>query len=985
MAALPILNAFLDDGGEDIVVVEQQPDGTSKQRRVRAQYTSYHLASDIDVSLMRSLKKAPQVQHIVHESERWVRIGWATDVFRKQARYKFKDIGVETYEGDVDPVMYFLVSTKAKIAKPRRCSLDFEADSRVSLSRKEDMRTLSWSVTDFTTEETFDDVLEEDTDDAEARLYENLVKRLRNYDQILVWQGDWEGGEFDTVLFDARSRRCGVGVDARDWMWLNQLAVWKRMNAHSASSGAEKESFKLEDIAHEQLGEGKEKAPQFVIDRFGERAKRGLGAMTWDLWEAGGEYRELLRRYNRRDAELLVKLEKRKQFLTLFQAVCEVCGIPPVDRSLQPTRQMDGFILRLGREHDHRFPSKTFREEQEDKGQFKGAVVFNPKSVPDDDKGWSKEDARAWREKHGLQNGILRDVHVCDFASLYPSVMRTYNLDGTTIVGRRSSREVERMGVEAHTIWSPGTGIVTTSERKGYLPLTFETLVAMRGQFSDLAASLPAGSPQWADAMAISTAYKVTANSFYGGGATPFSRFNNRDASESCTQNGVHFLKITAHESEKRGMVLAYGDTDSVFVMKPSEQAYRAFVNWLNTKRFPAEVKSHGCVENHIKLAFEKTFERIVFLSSKAYVGRYSQYKGTPATRECHGLNRVFKKNIGFVWVAPDDPDPKNPKVIVEGDTCRECGGIGALVDEPEIKGVAYKRGDRGKLARELQGKIIDLLVGGVKVRNDAGKKVPIFSTGYFAVDAKMRGPTEDIDVFRRVIEAARNHVMAEELSIEEVRLSAGLKGSLKSYASTETGAHVRVARMLAERGIPVGEGMRIEYVVVDGSKSPQIVIPADDYAGDCDRFYLWERVYRPTKSMMIAAFPDLEDEWEQLENVRPKKPRGRAAKVPDEQLGFMLAKPKPPRADVDELAVPMFSAEPLIVRVPESAGEAAIDRLHEVFKAHPGARSVQIVLALNSGAEATLALPHDIRVSTGPKLRDAVQRAIAGESATAP
>lgn len=978
MAALPVLNAYLDDGGDEIVVVEQLQDGTPKERRVRAQYTSYHLTADIDAATMRLLKQAEQVKHIVHESEKWTRIGWRSDGERKQARYKFKDIGIETYEGDVDPVMYFLVSTKARIAKPRRCSLDFETDSRVPLSRKHEMRVLSWAVTDFATGETVDGVLEEDTDDAEAALLEKLVVVLSRFDQVLIWEGDWEGGEFDTVIFEARTRKRGLGVDPRKWMWLNQLAVWKKMNMHSASSGAEKESFKLEDIAHEQLGEGKEKAPQFVIDRFGERAKRGLGAITWELWEAGGEFRELLRRYNRRDAELLVKLEGRKQFLTLFQAVCEVCGIPPIDRSLQPTRQMDGFILRLGRDFDHRFPSKTFREEQEDKGKFKGAVVFNPKSVPDDEKGWSKEQARAWRDANGLTNGILRNVHVCDFASLYPSVMRTYNLDGTTIVGRERSRERVAPGL----IWSPGTGIVTTTERKGYLPITFETLVGKRKQFSELAASLPAGSEAWADAMAISTAYKVTANSFYGGGATPFSRFNNRDASESCTQNGVHFLKITAAESEKRGMVLVYGDTDSVFVMKPSEQAYRAFVNWLNTKRFPAEVKSHGCVENHISLAFEKTFERIVFLSSKAYVGRYSQYKGTPATRECHGLHRVFKKARGFVWVAPDDPNPKDPKVIVEGDTCRECGGIGALVDDPEIKGVAYKRGDRGKLARELQGKIIDLLVGGVKVRNDAGKKVPIFTTGYFAVDEKMRGPTEDIDVFRRVVEAARNHVLAEELTLDEVKLSNAMKGSLKSYAANETGAHVRVARILAERGTPIGEGMRIEYVVVDGTKSPQVVIPAEDFNGDCDRFYLWERAYRPTKSMLIAAFPDLEDEWEAFENVRPKKPRGRAAKVPDTQLGLMLVKPTKPREDIDEIAVPMYSAAPLVVRVPEAAGEAAIDRLKDVFKAHPGARSVQIVLALNSGAEATLALPHDIRVSTGPKLREAVDRALAGDSA---
>lgn len=1004
--ALPLLNAYLDDGGDEIVLVEQTPDGLPKERRVRAQYTTYHRAEDIDHTLMRVLKRSDMVRSIAKEGDDWVRVTWTSHETRRTARYKFKDQGVEVFEGDVDPVMFHLVHTNAKIARPRRFSLDLETDSRVPLSRKQDMRILSWAITDFVTEKTTGMLLEEDTDDAEEALLLALVEEIEKYDQALIWEGDWDGGEFDSFVFDARVRRRGIGVDARRWMWLNQLAVWRKMNQHSAESGAEKESMKLGDIAFEQIGEGKEEVPDFVRERFGEKADRGLGAITWELWEAGGKFRELLLTYNKRDAELLVKLEKRKQFLTLFQAVCEVCGIPPVNDSLQPTRQMDGYILRLGRELNHRFPSKTFREDHEDKGKFKGAVVFRPKSVPhkkDETLGieeWTREDATAWLRENGFANGILRDVHVCDFSSLYPSVMRTYNLDGSTIVGRRSASVVKKDGVLPGTIWSPGTCVVTTAERKGFLPLAFETLTAMRKKFSDLAASLEPGSDAWKDAMAISTAYKVTSNSFYGGGATPFSRFNNRDASESCTQNGVHFLKLTAEEAEKREMVLVYGDTDSNMVIGTSEDAFRTFVSWLNRKKFPEVVKSHGCVENHISLAFEKTFERVVFLSAKAYIGRFAQYKGTPATRECHGLQRKFDKKRGdFIWFDPTDPDPKNPEVVSAGPECRECGSIGGLVDEPEIKGVAYKRGDRGKLARELQGKIIDLLVGGVRVRGAAGKKVPIFQTGTFSVEPGLRTPTEDLQVYRRVIEAARNHVLAEPLPLDEVRLSAGLKGSLKSYAKDCTDAHVRIARILEARGQLMAEGVRVEYVVVDGSRSPQEVIPAEDYAGDCDRFYLWERVYRPSMTLLESAFP--EEDWGVYEDVRPRKTPKRA-QVAEEQLGLMLKNPeKRLRAvdedmrarmsvvrrredeDRDELAVPMFRSQPLIVRVPEEAGEPALIRLKEVFKQHPGAQQVQIVIALKSGAEAMLGTP--IRVSPGPKLREAVDRAIQPDGAAAP
>lgn len=929
LPVLPVLNAYLEDGGDEIIVVEQQLDGTARERRVRAPYTSYHRAADIDANLMRALKRAEQVAHVAREGETWIRIGWRDEVARRQARYKMKDFGVEMFEGDVDPVMYWLVSTRATIAKPRRCYLDLETDSRVPLSRKQDMRVLTWSVTDHATGKTMRGVLEEDTDDAEAVLLETLVRVLEDFDQVCIWEGDWDGGEFDTFVFDNRTRKRGLGVDARKWMWLNQLAVWRRMNQHSAESGAEKESMKLEDIAFEQLGEGKAKAPAWVVERFGERAQKSLGMLAWDLWEAGGKFRQLLSDYNARDTELLRELELKKGYITLFQALAEVCGIPPVTQSLRPTRQMDGFLLRLGRDRDHRFPTKGFQEDDgEDKGKFRGAVVIHPKSVPDDDEGWTKQHAAEWRRANGFKNGILRNINVCDFASLYPSVMRTWNLSADVRVGWKTQADIKRTGIAPGTCWSPGTNLVTRSDVEGIIPFALGELIRLRKEFSDLAASLPPGTPEWQNAMAKSTAFKVAANSFYGGGGSKYSRFNDRDVSEATTQNSVHLLMITAAEAEKRKMVVVYGDTDSVFTCGSTEDGYRTFVNWLNAKRFPAEVASHGCAKNHIKLAFEKTFERIVFISAKAYVGRYSQYKGTPAERDENGK----------------------------------------LTGEPEIKGVAWKRGDKGKLARELQGKIIDCLVGGVKLRNAEGKKI--------SINPDLDTPTEDLAVYRKLIEDARNHVLAEPLPIHEVRLSAGLSKSLKAYGDACTDAHVRAARVLASRGESVGEGQRIEYVVVDGSKSPQVVIPACDYNGECDRFYLWERVYRPSRSLLEAAFPD--EDWEHYEDVRPKKPRARAQKVSDEQLGLSLVKTKKrDSVDVDELAVPVFSTVPLVVEIPEDAGEPAVERVKQALLQHPGARAVEIVIALRSGARAVLRTP--LRVSTGPQLREAVDAAISG------
>ncbi len=376
-------------------------------------------------------------------------------------------------------------------------------------------------------------------------------------------------------------------------------------------------------------------------------------------------------------------------------------------------------------------------------------------------------------------------------------------------------------------------------------------------------------------------------------------------------------------------------------------------MKWLNVKHFPKRIAEQGCTENHIKLTFEKTFSRIVFTSKKRYIGRYSHYKGTAAKAD----------------------------------------------SKPEVKGLEYKRGDTTFLARRLQGQVIDLLVGGMTWKDAEGKVHP-YNPG-------IETPTEELEIYHAVLSKMRDHVLTEQLPREEVRLSKSLSGSPKTYdkkkcpgckkqvpvssrmcpkcdrplPKNDDGeavgdlSHVAVAKIMEARGQEVGERTRIEYVVVDGSESPHKVIPADDYNGDCDRYFLWENlVFPPTMRLLEAAFP--EHDWKSWHKVRPKKPRA-SARVLEGQLGLGFAPSSSPRGD--DLAVPAFSLKVLTVTIPESAGKEAIDRVRKVLAANPGARPVEIVIELDSGAKALLSTPY--RVTTGPALADAVARAVAPQT----
>lgn len=916
MKPRPILNAFHDEPSGNVVLIRREGD-IVKEERVRGEWSTWHKRADVPDELYRKLKSHEHIRRVHTEGE-WLLVCWSNDHVRRKGRLYLKDKGIKSYEGDVDPVRFWMTETRCEIQKPRRCYLDIETDSRRPFSEKEEMRILSWAIEDDAGNQA-SGLLEEDADEAEKDLLTLLWDALKEYDQVLAWFGDG----FDFPVIFARTEQRNLKIDPRRWVWADMLTIWKRM--HSAETGDEKESMRLEDIAQAILGEGKEVVPDFVRERFGDKS---LGALAWQLWETGGEFRDLLFRYNVKDTALLRKLEAKKGYLGLFQTNCETCFVFGDSRGLNPTRQMDGSMLRLGRERNYRFATRERIEESE---PFKGAFVLEAKSLDPE-----------WRASRGMKNGILRNVHVCDFKSLYPSIVITFNLGEDTKIGK-CKRAEDRPNPES-TCWSPGTGVVTTLTKKGILPEAMQGLLDLREKWAVIAATLPPGTPEWIDAMAKSTSGKVTVNAFYGGAATPFSRFFELDCAESTTQNGEWLLKLTASHAERRRMDPVFGDTDSLFVSGPTKEAFGKFVQWCNAVLFPREIAAQGCKENRIHLTFEKTFDRIVFTSKKRYIGRYASYKGVAAKAD----------------------------------------------SKPEIKGLEYRRGDTSMLARQLQGKVIDLLVGGLKLNPD------------------VEVPTEDPDQYRRVVEDAREFVLSGELPVGLVRLSKSLSKSVEAYVRQKCpncGAlapirgecpkcyveqpkltkkrekeiaetanlqpHVQVARELRRRGQHIGEGTKIEYVVVDGSISPMRVIPADDYVGDCDRFYLWENlVYPPTERLLSAAFPDMTSDWEAYGTVRPKKPRTRASKVPPGQLGMFAGQAAP-----EELAVAAYSAAPLVVEIPEDGGEAMQKRVRAVLDAFPGARQVDVVIRLKTGARAVLGVSP--RVSAGPRFAAALAEAL--------
>jgi hypothetical protein len=418
-------------------------------------------------------------------------------------------------EADVMPPRRIISDTpEIQIQAPRICQLDLESDSRVPFSRIQDMRILCYALADS---DGFRKVnlLKSDTDHDERMLLRELMTDLEPYDAVSGWNlgsswderkmvnGQWvtiPGEGFDAPLLRARMRRLATDQRAlerfmQQWLWSDFMQLYKRANT-AAASGEEKQSYRLDHVARMVLGEGKHD--------FDSKE-------CWEYWSAGGAKRQKMADYCLRDTEILVELEAKRNFIALYQAITSVCHGFLDTHGIKPTELIDGIMLRMGAEMGYRFPTKPSFYPTRNK--FPGAYVMEPQ-----------------------QTGIIRDVHVADFAALYPSIFITWNMSPET---------KGKAGCVA-----PTTGVTFAKAPKGMLPMALEKLLDLRGEWKKKAASLPPGTPEWKEADRMSTALKVAANGFYGCVGSKYSRFYDREIAESVTQTGVFLIKQTLAAAE---------------------------------------------------------------------------------------------------------------------------------------------------------------------------------------------------------------------------------------------------------------------------------------------------------------------------------------------------------------------------------------------------------------------------------------------------
>jgi len=168
--------------------------------------------------------------------------------------------------------------------------------------------------------------------------------------------------------------------------------------------------------------------------------------------------------------------------------------------------------------------------------------------------------------------GIHFNVVVLDFASLYPSMIKTWNLSYETV--RCPHEECKKNIIPETTHW-------VCMKRRGLISLIVALLRDTRVKLYKKRAkdkSISEREREWYDV--VQRALKVFINASYGVfGADTFPLYC-PPVAESTAALGRYAIKQTVKKAKEMGLEVIYGDTDSLFLKNPPKEAVDELIRW---------------------------------------------------------------------------------------------------------------------------------------------------------------------------------------------------------------------------------------------------------------------------------------------------------------------------------------------------------------------------------------------------------------------
>lgn len=526
------------------------------------------------------------------------------------------------------------------------------------------------------------------------------------------------------------------------------------------------ESYKLNFVAEKFLNAKKD--PLTHIDIFTCYSK--------GIKEENSKALGIVGKYCVKDSLLVFELFQKFQYWYSLIEMSKICQVPYAHLFLYG-QQLKVFSQVYKFCYNQNFVVESGFYKPSSTDYCAGAYVFPPKS--------------------GLYNNVVS----FDFASLYPSIIMSHNIDFSTLVVDENIPD-EKCHViewpehinctcEDMTEDKEYDGIICKNykfrwlkEPKGILPSIIQNLLSARKSVRNQMKNFDKNSLQWSILNNRQLAYKVSANSMYGILPTKVGYLPFLPAGMCVTAVGRQSISKVSEiiNTEYKGEVI-YGDTDSNYVIFPHIKTLDKL--WDYCHKVSDEVSMH--FPPPMRLEFEDCiYSRYLILSKK----RYLYYSITP--------------------------DGKTSDVI-------------------NNKGVLLKRRDNSKIIRTIYENIIRMILNNNDEQNVLNKLLEwiiiLYTKGIPSTDFQISKSIKEIQNFQISEKSAKkikfgDYVvpkLSENPDEKLVQLNEkGVTTDYDFYISHLPGP-VKLALKMRSRGQQIESGSRLSFVVTKFSNVKNI------------------------------------------------------------------------------------------------------------------------------------------------------------------
>lgn len=375
---------------------------------------------------------------------------------------------------------------------------------------------------------------------------------------------------------------------------------YRRIVAHQLVSDS------LDSVAMTELGEGKTE----VI------------TSTDDWWATN---LDTFISYNINDVYLTKGINEKVKITDFYDMIYRYVGLVNHNDCRYNSRIVETLLMRKHKRL--KLPTKSAFHERTEDERFKGAYVAEPIT------------------------GLHEKVVCVDTKSLYPNIIRSFNLSPETICETGGGTDIGPLRINFN--------------KKSVLSSIIEDMLEVRARYQREMKKYKPDSKEYDYNFMMATALKFINNSIYGVAALSSFRLYDKRIAETVTYFGREAATYLANCANELGYEVIGQDTDSAFIkIKPDEDltlAGEKIKNYINSnwERF---IKPHNITTHYFSVEFEKACATMLIVAKKRYVSHI-----------------VIKDN--------------------------------QVVDILEYRGMEVRRSDSTKKARDIQETVADMLL----------------------------------------------------------------------------------------------------------------------------------------------------------------------------------------------------------------------------------------------------------------------------------